>query len=134
MGAEQVNLLERVLEHEGFRRQVYRDHLGNFTFGHGLTFITKEESEYIVDKRLADFAEQHISKRPWLVTAPPIVLDVVTEMAFQMGFAGTNAFVNMWLALLDREYDKAADEMLDSRWAKQTPERANGLANLMRQA
>ena len=129
-----MNILDRVLQHEGFRRQVYRDHLGNLTFGHGLTFITEAESEYIVDKRLANFAEQHISKRPWLVTAPPIVLDVVTEMAFQMGFAGTNAFVNMWFALYDQNYSRAADEMLDSRWAKQTSERANELADLMREA
>ena len=129
-----MNLLERVLGHEGFERRPYQDHLGNWTFGHGLTFITKEESEYIVDKRLAEFTEQHMSKREWIVDRPPVVLEVVTEMAYQMGFAGTNAFINMWFALYDKNYSRAADEMLDSRWAKQTPERANELANLMRQA
>ena len=58
-----MNLLERVLTHEGFEARPYQDHLGNWTFGHGLTFITKDESQYIVDKRLADFTERHISKR-----------------------------------------------------------------------
>lgn len=129
-----MNLLDRVLEHEGFERKPYQDHLGNWTFGHGLTFITKDESQYIVDKRLADFTERHISKRAWLADRPPVVLEVVTEMAYQMGFAGTNAFVNMWLALYDKNYTRAATEMLDSRWAKQTSGRANELAELMRSA
>jgi lysozyme len=34
--------------------------------------------------------------------------------------------------LKERDYKKAADEMLDSRWAKQTPNRAKELAEIMR--
>ena len=126
-------LLERVIEHEGFESKPYQDHLGNWTFGHGLTFITRDESEYIVDKRLADFAQKHIDQRAWLTERPQVVLEVVTEMAYQMGFAGTNAFVQMWIALLEKDYARAADEMLDSRWAKQTPERAKQMSELIRQ-
>ena len=126
------DLVDRVLEHEGFERKPYQDHLGNWTFGHGLTFITVEESAHIVEERLADFAAQHLDQRPWLLSHPPVVLDVVTEMAYQMGYAGTNAFVQMWIALLDEDYPRAADEMLDSKWARQTPGRANEMSDLIR--
>ena len=127
-------LLERVLLHEGFEAKPYQDHLGNWTFGHGLTFITKEESEYIVDKRLTEFAQQHIHDRPWLRQRPPVVLEVITEMAYQMGYLGTQKFTKMWAGIYSEDYVTAAIEMLDSRWANQTPERANELADLIREA
>jgi hypothetical protein len=34
--------------------------------------------------------------------------------------------------LSELQYSAAADQMLDSRWAKQTPNRANGMADIMR--
>lgn len=57
---------------------------------------------------------------------------VLTEMVFQMGIDGVRKFVRMLDCLNRNDYDGAADEMLDSAWAKQTPERANRLADLMR--
>jgi lysozyme len=55
-------------------------------------------------------------------------------MVFQLGETGVSKFKNMWKALEQDPpaYSVAASEMLDSRWAKQTPNRANGLANLMK--
>ena len=37
-------------------------------------------------------------------------------------------------AIDDRNYELAASEMLDSLWSKQTPNRANRLADRMRKA
>ena len=53
---------------------------------------------------------------------------ILCEMTFQMGTAGVGKFRNMILALQNQSYLEAASEMLDSRWAKQTPNRANTLA------
>ncbi len=60
--------------------------------------------------------------------------DVLVEMQYQLGFSGLSRFVLMWAALDNKDYETAADEMLDSRWAKQTPERAEELAGIMRGA
>ena len=38
----------------------------------------------------------------------------------------------MWAALDSKDYEPAAAEMLDSKWARQTPERAEELAEIMR--
>jgi lysozyme len=52
-------------------------------------------------------------------------------MTFQMGPAGVGKFKNMLIALQNQSYAEAAAEMLDSRWAKQTPNRAKKLSSQM---
>jgi lysozyme len=58
--------------------------------------------------------------------------EIIIEMVFQLGKTGVSKFRNMWKHLSALEYSGAADQMLDSRWAKQTPNRANGMADIMR--
>lgn len=57
---------------------------------------------------------------------------VLTEMVFQLGIGGVREFTQMLNALGRNDFDGAADAMLDSRWAQQTPHRAQQLADLMR--
>ena len=56
---------------------------------------------------------------------------ILCEMTFQMGPAGVGKFKNMLIALQNQSYAEAAAEMLDSRWAKQTPNRAKKLSSQM---
>lgn len=125
-------LLERVLLHEGFREKPYLDTLGVSTFGHGLTYITRDESEEIVRVRLVEIERDLVSMRSWLIGHPPAILDVLTEMVFQLGMSGLNKFKKMWAALEEGNYTTAAAEGLDSLWAKQTPGRAEELMNIVR--
>jgi lysozyme len=57
-------------------------------------------------------------------------------MVFQLGKTGVSKFRNMWKALQQNppQYSVAASEMLDSRWAKQTPNRAKEMSNHMAHA
>ncbi len=57
--------------------------------------------------------------------------EVLVEMAYQIGAGGLFKFKKMWAALAVGAYSGAAHEMLDSRWAKQTPKRAKELAEIM---
>jgi lysozyme len=54
------------------------------------------------------------------------------SMAFQMGIQGLLGFKNMILDLSFEQWKHAAAEMLDSRWAKQTPKRARRISEAMR--
>ena len=124
-----MNLLESTLAHEGFRSKPYQDSLGVWTVGHGLTYITETESKEIVRARL------HVLYSRWEIMRPNFsftVLDVLTEMSFQMGFHGVLNFKKMLAALDADDYALAADEMLDSRWAKQTPGRAQEMSDIIR--
>ena len=57
---------------------------------------------------------------------------VLINMCFQLGFTSFKTFKKMLAALKVANFDAAADEMLDSKWAKQTPGRAKRLAETMR--
>ena len=64
---------------------------------------------------------------------PPEIQGVVIEMAYQMGFTGFTKFKKAIANMKDKNWKAAAAEMLDSRWAKQTPNRANRLADIVRE-
>ena len=53
-------------------------------------------------------------------------------MVFQLGVGGVSKFKKMWKALKQNDYQTASEEMLDSRWAKQTPKRAEELSSVMK--
>ena len=125
-------LVDRILEHEGFREKPYRDSLGIWTIGHGLTWLSEEESAHIVRGRVRSLLDKLIEAHAWLAFHPPVVTEVLTEMCFQMGWAGCHKFKNMWAALRNGEFADAADEMLDSKWAAQTPGRAEELSEMIR--
>ena len=64
----------------------------------------------------------------------PIAFSVIVEMVSQMGYEGVSKFLKLHDALKNKDYQKAAQEMLDSRWGKQTPKIAYTLAEKMRAA
>jgi len=57
---------------------------------------------------------------------------VIQDMAYQMGINGMFKFVNMLTAIAKGSYLDAAIHLLDSNYARQTPERANRNAELLR--
>ena len=56
---------------------------------------------------------------------------VLVSMAYQMGVSGLSGFRNTLKAVADGQWADAAKGMLDSKWARQTPARANRHANQM---
>lgn len=62
----------------------------------------------------------------------PARLAVLQSMAYQMGVQGLAAFKNTLQAVIDHRWDDAAAGMLNSRWARQTPNRAKRHAEQMR--
>lgn len=50
---------------------------------------------------------------------------ILISMTYQLGLNGVSAFTKMWKALEIKDWTLAYKEMLDSKWARQTPNRAN---------
>lgn len=124
-------LLERTLRHEGFREKPYLDSEDVLTIGHGLTYLTEDESKYIVHLRLDVLQRRLLDEHQWLPGGD--VLHVMAEMCFQLGWTGCHNFKRMWAALETENYGAAANEMLDSRWHKQTKGRCEELASIIRE-
>ena len=53
---------------------------------------------------------------------------VLTNMCFQLGQGGLSKFKNFKIAVEDYLWQRASEEMLDSGWNRQTPERAQRLS------
>ena len=147
-------LTESIKAHEGYRVEPYRDHLGKWTGGTGhllqdipLQGVQAETVGELLDALSspdlhATWLENDIDvaiagARDWLAPSNFDALDdvrqeVCAEMAFQMGAAGVAKFQKTGALIVTGNYVDAGDEMLDSRWAHQTPERAARLAERMR--
>ena len=126
-----MSLKERIKKHEGCRFEPYEDSVGVLTVGYGRNLrdipFSQDEIDLMFDndfKRASDGAES---------LEPYFHLDetrrgVLIEMVFQLGLQGVRGFKKFLRAASDGEYVWAAEEMLDSKWAKQTPSRAKELA------
>ena len=58
--------------------------------------------------------------------------EIIVEMVFQLGIGGVSKFKKMFEALRNKDYNEAANQMLDSQWRVQTPKRCQELSDLMR--
>ena len=81
---------------------------------------------------IAAIGEEIQAKMPWVHTLPEEKQLVVYDMAFNLGMPRFRTFRKMLEALHAGDYEKAAVEMLDSRWAGQVGQRAKTLAAMMR--
>ena len=126
-------LIERIAKNEGFRSKVYKCSEGFDTIGHGITWLTEEESLHILAGRISQLHLKLLDRLDWYKDTPPEIQGVVIEMCYQIGFTGFTKFKKAIANMTDKNWKGAATEMLDSRWAKQTPNRANRLADVVRE-
>jgi lysozyme len=135
-----VNSVESMLRREeGEVLHAYQDHLGFWTIGVGILIdkrkggaLRPEESEFITKNRIRILTLELQKRWPWITRLAEPRQAVLIGMAFQLGIAGLAAFVNTLRNIEAGWYDKAAKGMLQSLWAKQTPERAARMAEQMK--
>ena len=135
-------LLQSVKKHEGFSKTVYLDSLSKRTVGYGHLCVEDkwvdgwEYSQVELEKVLEKDLQYAINQGEGMCQDINISDDakfLIIEMIFQLGSAGVQKFRNMWKALKEDppNYFEAHVQMLDSRWAKQTPNRATEMAEKM---
>lgn len=139
-----------VRRHEGVKLNsegqhiAYLDSEGVLTGGVGHNLIANKnqgfkEGDVIPDELVDVWLKDDLAKvevqAPSTVsnfnTLPVGAQEVVKEMVFQLGLNGVLKFKKMRKALEAEDFELAAKEMLDSKWAKQTPSRAKELAERM---
>ena len=137
-----TDLMERIKKHEGFVPKIYKDSLGFATIGYGHLVLPGEQWEE--GKEYSKEQLEHVFKTDFnnAVGQATGLMDgmdlddkareVIIEMVFQLGVGGVGKFKKMWEALRKKDYGEASFQMMDSRWAKQTPNRAESLSKVMR--
>ena len=128
-------LREELADDEGCKLEIYLDHLGLPTFGIGHLGNKQKLNEIIVnlmkgvgasvenDKDLDNFDFDDLPEEAQLVIA---------NMCFNLGYPRLSKFKGMKAGVDARDWQRAADEMVDSRWHDQVPNRAKRLVKRMR--
>lgn len=129
-------LANRLILHEGLRLKPYRDHLGFLTIGIGRCLdkkgISKKEAHYMLQNDIDDATQECIMNIDFFEKLDNIRQEVLVEMCFQLGITGLLGFREFLYQLGRGAYMKAAEEMLNSKWAKQdSPKRALELSQIM---
>lgn len=121
----------------------YYDSKGNLTVGYGHLITDQANARPMSDQEAnglfgrdyntAKGSANKIMNDHSIQDAPGPVKEVLTEMQFQMGEGNVREFEAALAAAKLGDYDKMAQEMLDSQWAKQdSPNRAQQLANMIK--
>ena len=130
------DLIDRIKKHEGYVGVVYKDSLGIDTIGYGFAIKHLELDEdichEILVRKMKDLEDSIKIKFSWFKYMPPQIKDVMMEMCYQLGVGGCSKFRKTIAYLQDKKWNEASEEMLDSLWAKQTPNRAKALSDIVK--
>jgi lysozyme len=133
--------LETILiDEEGSKRYAYHCTEGYLTIGVGRNIdprggrgLDSFERIYLLGNDLKQVRNDLVAQIPWYQNLSEPRRAVLEEMAFQMGVPGLLKFVNTLELVKDGNFNAAADGMLASLWARQTPERAARKAKQMKE-
>ena len=156
MKYDRTHYIEKLIKHEGIVLNVYKDSLGIDTIGIGRNLedrgitqeelddldipsidhvyeygITEEDAVYLATNDI-EIVEEELGRAHSCIEDLDAVRQlVVMDMAFNMGVPRLCKFKKMWAAIHAGDYNTAAVEMLDSRWATQVGTRAIKLSKAM---
>lgn len=144
------NLIEQIKEdlvrHEGYVTEIYLCSEGYPTFGIG-HMVTENDMEYtwpvgtpVTDERILqvfhDDCKVAVADVELLVDNlsdhPDFVSRVLVNMAFNIGRPRLSKFKNMLAAIEAKDYNLAAEEMIDSKWYRQVGRRSEELVEIMK--
>ena len=132
-----MSLIESIKQHEGYVGVVYKDSLGIDTIGYGFAIkdleLDEDICEIILERKLKQLEDMINLKFSWYKYMPQEIKDVVMEMCYQLGVTGVSKFKKTISFLQNKQFHDASEEMLDSLWAKQTPNRAKELSNRVKE-
>ena len=129
-------LTEQLIRHEGLKLKPYKCTAGKLTIGVGRNLddvgISKGEALHLLSQDILTAREELVRAFPWTMELDDVRFQTLINMAFNLGISRLSQFTKTMSLIRDGQYDVAATEMLDSRWAKQVGNRAIELSEQMR--
>ena len=144
MNIEQLR--EEIAVDEGVKYEIYLDHLGLPTFGIGHlvrdddpefgqpvgTAVSEDRVNECFDKDVEIVIDDCRQLYEDFDDLPGEAQLIIANMMFNMGRPRLSQFKGMKRGVDARDWDAAADEMVDSRWYRQVTNRAERLVQRMR--
>lgn len=137
----EAKLLERIKEqlvrHEGLRLKPYRCTAGKLSIGIGRNLdgcgISQTEAYVLLENDIQNCENQLVDEIPEIYNAlDEVRKSVLLNMCFNLGIGGLLEFNNTLAFIAAGDWERAANGMLASKWAKQVGHRAIELSELMR--
>ena len=131
-------LIEELIKDEGYKYEIYLDHLGYPTFGVGHLVLEKDEEHGkpvgtpVSEERILECLSKDIDivcdeldiKDPWWRNLDDNRQRVMANMCFNLGHPRLSNFKKFIGAMQISDWETAAVEMMDSKWAGQVGNRA----------
>jgi lysozyme len=127
-------LVESLIAHEDERLKMYYCSANKPTIGVGHNLerpISQRASRVILDDDIADAIAEMDRAFPGWRSHSEVRQNVLVELCFNLGAPTLSNFLKFWAALRDRNYKRAAAELLNSKWRQQVGQRAVTLAARM---
>jgi len=129
-----VTPTDQILRDEGYRQFPYKDSVGILTIAIGRNLesdgISKDEALYMLNNDIAKRTAALRQALPIFDHLSECRQGVLVNMSF-MGVTKLLRFKKMIAALENHDYNEAAAEMADSKWAVQVKDRAKRLQQQM---
>ena len=132
------NLIEMLKRHEGVRSHVYLCSAGYETIGVGRNIaesglgLSDDEVEYLLNNDIERVRQELTDSYFWFPALNEARQDAMIDICFNLGLTRLRGFVNAIEAMSREQFDVAADEFMDSRWATQVGNRANEITEMIR--
>lgn len=135
MKYDMTALEDQLIDHEGLELKPYQCTADKLTIGVGRNIedrgITEDEARYLLKNDIKIVEDELLEKKPVVVGLDAVRQRVLVDMGFNLGIPTLLKFQNMWAAIEEEDFERAADEAMDSRWAKQVGRRAERLCQAM---
>ena len=113
---------------------MYKCPAGYLTIGYGINLETTPIPEHIAELWLAhelNRVESQLMCLDWFISLDQNRREAIIDMAYNMGVAGVCKFKNMIAAVRRKDYETAAKELMDSKYAVDVPNRARRNHDIM---
>lgn len=142
---DRARLLEELMLDEGVIHEIYNDHLGYPTFGVG-HLITEKDEEHgkplgtpVSEERVTECLNVDVDivcaeldkNMEWWRGLNDTRQRVMANMCFNLGYPRLSKFKKFLAAVQEEDWETAAVEMMDSKWATQVGDRAVRLREKM---
>lgn len=130
-------LSDQLRIHEGVRTHFYRCTSGLATIGVGRCIeegslgLSDDEIDYLLENDIKR-CKQELVGLSWFADLDAVRQDAIVNLCFNLGLTRLMGFKNAMGAMAVGDYEKAADEFLDSRWANQVGQRALDVTHMIR--
>jgi lysozyme len=127
-------LIAMLQRHEGLRLKPYLCTADKLTIGYGRNLddmgISEDEALYLLQNDI-DACYSELNVFNWFQELDQVRQEALVDMRFNLGLPRFLSFKKMIAKLMAKEYSQAAEEIINSLYARQVGNRANELAYMI---